>query len=132
MPTLKDILAAQAAPTKGVVIRAADEKAKMAASIKSTLDNLAPKIMPSLPLPRELGAMETGERVPTDYPSPEATIDEKAWFTSLHSFDSDMAIVIDPSGQQAWIAVRRSKFDPNPLLLLKLPLLKFPSSNQPS
>ena len=129
---LSEILAAKNQPKQeGLKISAADDKAKLAETIKLTLDGLAPKIQPPTPEPRELGAMEEGERIPMDYPSPEASEDELKWFNSLHSFASDMGIVIDPNGEQAWIAVKQNKHDSRPLLLLKLPLLNCPSSNQP-
>jgi len=103
----------------------------MAADIKLTLDGLAPKIQPLASQPRELGAMEHGERIPMDHPSPGASEDEVKWFNSLHAFASDMGVVIDPSNEHAWIAVRQNKHDSHPLLLLKLPLLNCPSPQGP-
>jgi hypothetical protein len=125
MPTLAEIMATKA-KSSAPVIRASDEKARIAETIKLTLDGLAPKIQPPTPEPRELGAMEEGERIPMDYPSPEAGEDEVKWFNSLHSFAADMGVVIDPSNEHAWIAVKTNKHDSHPLLLLKLPLLNRP------
>lgn len=129
---LSEILAAQNKPkSEGIKISAASEKARMAADIKLTLDGLAPKIQPLASQPRELGAMEHGERIPMEYPAPEASEDETQWFHSLHAFASDMGVVIDPSNEHAWIAVKQSKHDSKPLLLLKLPLLNCPRPSQP-
>jgi len=132
MPTLAEIMAAKAAaavpPSSGVVIRASDEKAKMAASIKYTLDELAPKVLP--PAPRELGNTQLGETFPMDYPPQGSAEDALQWFRSLHSFDTDLGIVIDPIAAQGWIAVKPQGL-PKPILLLKLPLLNCPSPGQP-
>jgi hypothetical protein len=131
-PKLSEILSAQSKPkSTGLVIRAEDERARMAADIKITLDGLAPKIQPLASQPRELGAMENGERIPMEYPSPKATEEERKWFSSLHAFASDMGVVIDPSNEHAWIAVKQNKHDSKPLLLLKLPLLNCPRPSQP-
>jgi hypothetical protein len=130
MPTLAEILAAKsykaAKPTEaqpettGIKITPESEKADLAASIKQGLDACAPKVKP--PAPRELGAMTLGERVPMDQPKEGAPEAEWEWFDSLHSFESDLGIVIDPNGQQAWIAVQAFQSNP-PILLHRLPLL---------
>lgn len=124
MATLSEILAKKAARAgTGTVIRAEDEKAKLAASIKSTLDASAPSLPKTQPpAPRELGAMEPGERLPMDHPPQGAPDAAWEWFDSLHSFESDLGIVIDPKGEHAWLAVQAKQFDP-PLLILRLPLL---------
>jgi hypothetical protein len=109
----------------GTVIRAVDEKAKLAASIKATMDDLAPKVQP--PAPRELGAIEKGERIPMDYPSEDQGLE---WFRSCHSFDSDMGIVIEPGGEMAWVAVK-APGNSHPILLLRLPLMNRAESCQP-
>ena len=132
MATLAELMAAKAAvpapPSSGVVIRAEDEKAKLAASIKHTMDALAPKVSP--PAPRELGNTQPEETLPMDYPPQGSPESELEWFRSLHSFDSDLGVVIDPMGLKAWIAVRPQGVT-KPLLLLKLPILSCPSYGQP-
>lgn len=136
MPTLAEILAkkkAAASPeSKGMVIRAEDEKAKLAATIKQTLDASAPKPAPPLPHAneRELGAMEQGERIPMDHPAPEDGEAGQAWFRSLHSFETTLGIIIEPEGEHAWIAVKATKFEP-PILLQRLPLLNRPQNGNP-
>ena len=122
MPTLSEILAKKsAAPT----IRKDDEKAKLAASIKMTLDASSPppKQQPPADTRRELGAMELGERLPMDHP-PEGSPDAAwEWFDSLHSFTTDLGIVIEPGESgHAWIAVQSREFQP-PLLMFRLPLI---------
>jgi hypothetical protein len=57
-----------------------------------------------------------------DHPGQGAAEDEWKWFDSMHSFDTDLGIVIDPNGEQAWIAVKARRFDP-PLLLHPLPII---------
>jgi hypothetical protein len=130
MPSLAEILAAKsykaAKPTEaqpaasGLKITPDSEKADLAASIKQGLDACAPKVNP--PAPRELGAMTLGERVPMDQPKEGAPAAEWEWFDSMHSFESDLGIVIDPNGDQAWIAVQAFQTKP-PILLHRLPLL---------
>jgi hypothetical protein len=124
--TLAEILAKKAAKTAesqptatGLKITPDSEKADLAASIKQGLDACAPKVKP--PAPRELGAMTLGERVPMDQPKEGAPAAEWEWFDSMHSFESDLGIVIDPNGEQAWIAVKAFKTKP-PILLHRLPL----------
>ena len=66
--------------------------------------------------------MEPGERLPMDHPAPGAPDAAWEWFDCLHSFESDLGIVIDPKGEHAWLAVQAKSFEP-PLLILRLPLL---------
>lgn len=151
MPTLREILAAKEAkvvPTHMeqfmdhmiaeakeqmlaphvASIKAADEKAKLSASIKQTMDDLAPKIQPSALQPRVLGAMTEGERIPLLYPTADSPLSDKEWFASMHAFQSDLCIVLDSTNpEQAWLAVKRNKHHPFPLLLHKLPLFPMPS-----
>lgn len=124
--TAADVTGASAVGT-GTVIRQEDEKAKLAASIKFTLDASSPKLPKAHPpatadTRRELGAMEPGERLPMDHPTSEAPDAAWEWFDSLHSFETDLGIVVDPNGDHAWLAVNSRQFQP-PLLLLKLPLI---------
>lgn len=108
----------------GIKITPESEKAALAASIKQTLDATAPKQMPPLPKDdprRELGAMEPGERIPVDHPHQGAPDKAWEWFDSAHSFDTELVIVIEPTGEHAWIAVQSKKFSP-PILLHRLPL----------
>ena len=127
MPTLAEILAkkkaknAESQPAgSGLKITPESEKADLAASIKQGLDACAPKVKP--PAPRELGAMTHGERIPMDHPKEGAPDAEWVWFDSMHSFESEMGIVVDPNGEQAWIAVQAFQTKP-PILLHRLPLL---------
>ena len=143
MATLAEIMARKAggasaplAPsgeTNGTVIRAADERGKLAANIKQTLDACAPPMPPKVQAPaqqRELGATETGERIPMDQPPQGAPDAAWEWFDSLHSFESDLGIIVDPSGEHAWLAVQAKQFAP-PLLILRLPLFNRPVSGNP-
>lgn len=116
----------------GMVIRAEDEKAKLAASIKQTLDASAPKPAPPLTHSekRELGAMENGERIPMDHPTPEDGEAGQEWFRCLHSFETTLGIVIEPNGEHAWIAVKATKFE-KPLLIQRLPLLNHIQGTNP-
>ena len=125
--TLAEILAKKAAKTAesqpagtGIKITPDIEKADLAASIKQSLDACAPKAKP--PAPRELGALTQGERIPMDHPREGAHRAEWEWFDSMHSFESEMMIVIDPDGEHAWLAVQAFKTKP-PILLHRLPLL---------
>jgi len=104
----------------GIKITPESEKADLAASIKQGLDLCAPKVKP--PAPRELGALTLGERIPMDHPKEGAPDAEWQWFDSIHSFESELGIVVDPNGEQAWIAVQAFQSKP-PILLNRLPLL---------
>jgi hypothetical protein len=103
----------------GLKITPEIERAALAASIKQSMDACAPKAQP--PAPRELGAITPGERIPMSHPDQGAPDAEWEWFDSMHSFESDLGIVIDPNGEQAWIAVKAFKTKP-PILLHRLPL----------
>lgn len=126
--TLAEIMAKKAAkPTTeaapapaGIKITPESEKAALASSIKESLDACAPKAQP--PAPRELGATIPGEHIPMDHPAQGAPDAEWEWFDSMHSFESDLGIVVDPNGSQAWIAVQAFKTKA-PILLHRLPLL---------
>lgn len=125
--TLAEILAkkaakpAEAAPAPaGIKITPESEKAALASSIKESLDACAPKAKP--PAPRELGATMPGERIPMDHPAQGAPDTEWKWFDSMHSFEGDLGIVVDPQGEAAWIAVQAFQHQP-PILLHRLPLL---------
>jgi hypothetical protein len=120
--TLAEIMAAKAAKKAegGIRITPESDQAARASQIKQTLDALAPKAQP--PAPRELGATQPGERIPMDHPRQGAPDAEWEWFDSMHSFESELGIVIDPNGDQAWIAVQAFKTKP-PILLHRLPLL---------
>lgn len=125
--TLAEILAKKAAKSAeaqpasaGIKITPESERTALASSIKQSLDACAPKVQP--PAPRELGAMTRGERIPMDHPAQGAPDAEWEWFDSMHSFESDLGIVVDPNGEQAWIAVQAFQSKP-PILLHRLPLL---------
>lgn len=128
MPTLAEILAKKkpVAPlppkSPGLTITPEAERAAAATEIKASLDAMAPKIPP--PTPRELGAMERGERVPMDHPPVDGTADDLAWFSASHAFDSSIGIVMEPheSGSHAWIACQPNPHR-QPILLFRLPLL---------
>lgn len=125
--TLAEIMAKKAAkpaedapvPT-GIKITPESERTALASSIKESLDACAPKAKP--PAPRELGATIPGERIPMAHPAQGAPDAEWAWFDSMHSFEGDLGIVVDPEGEVAWIAVQAFKTQP-PILLHRLPLL---------
>ena len=138
MATLAEIMARKAAgakapaspsgETKGTVIRAEDERAKMAADVKQTLDACAPKVQ--APACRELGAMVPGERVPMDHPPQGAPDADWGWVDSLHSYATDLSFVLEPTGEHAWLAIRANPTQP-PLLLMRLPLLNRPQAGHP-
>lgn len=129
MATLAEILARKAgappapAPAGGTVIRKEDEQGKLAAQIKLTLDATAPKTPPPLPHAedRELGATFKGERIPMDQPAEGSPDADWEWFDSLHSFECDLGIIIDPRQDCAWIALKANPTQA-PLLLHRLPL----------
>jgi hypothetical protein len=112
--------AAKPSEAAGLKITPESERAALAASIKQSMDACAPKVKP--PALRELGALTLGERLPMDQPKEGAPAAEWEWFDSLHSFESDLGIVVDPNGEQAWIAVQAFQSKP-PILLHRLPLL---------
>ena len=128
MPSLAEIMAAKEAKkaaakppeASGIKITPESELASRASGIKQTLDACAPKAKP--PAPRELGATQPGERIPMDHPRQGAPDAEWEWFDSMHSFESDLGIIVDPNGEVAWIAVQGLKTKP-PILLHRLPLL---------
>jgi hypothetical protein len=129
MPTLAEILEKKsqskaAPPPAGLKITPETDKAALAATIKQTLDATAPKIHPPACEPRELGAMEPGERIPMDHPDDTDDAKARAWFTACHSFESEMGVLIEPgeTAKHAWLAVASSSH-PSPILLLRLPLL---------
>jgi hypothetical protein len=136
MPTLAEILASKAskpaAPAAGLKITPETEKAAKAAEIKAFLDASAPK--PSAPAPRELGAMERGERIPMDHPDQEATAEDHAWFSALHCFQSSLCVVVEPGADHnnpvGWIACQSSPHRP-PILLFRLPLINRPHGQNP-
>jgi hypothetical protein len=142
MPTLAEILAAKKqpkpeatpAPATTIKITPESEHAAAAARIKATLDATAPKPAPPLPDTgkRELGAMAaTGERIPMDHPGEGAPPEEWEWFDSLHSFVTDICIVIEPSpSSHAWLAIKARPWDP-PLLLHRLPVVNRPEGKNP-
>jgi hypothetical protein len=139
MPTLAEIMERKKAgankpgPTSGgLKITPESEKAALAANIKQVLDATAPKSLPQLSNAndRELGAMENGERIPMDHPAPDAGEEAHLWFHSLHSFESNLCIVIEPSSQAAWLAIQANPHQA-PVLLHRLPLLNRPQSGQP-
>lgn len=133
--TLAEILAKKkgggsAAPGSGLTITPETEKAALAAQIKGVLDAGAPKAQP--PAPRELGAAERGERIPMDHPGPDATEEDRAWFSACHALDTRLGVVIEPgeTGEHAWIACSTGA-GRAPILLHRLPLLHRPSGGNP-
>lgn len=136
MPTLAEIMAKKAgkpAPASpSIKITPEGDKERLAANIKWTLDASAPKPLPPMTNAdrRELGAIEKGERIPMDHPAAEAPEKDWQWFDSLHSFESDLGIVLEPEGQSAWLAVQCSPGRP-PLLIMRLPLLNRPQAGNP-
>lgn len=142
MPTLAELLAAKggreaaqgtAPPTnqrgEGTVIRAEDDRARLAADIKRSLDLGAPKVRPQ----RELGEMEKGEQIPMDHPAADAPESEWEWFDCLHSFETELGVVIEPGEQgeakAAWLALQWG--EKRPLLLHRLPVLNRPCAGNP-
>lgn len=140
MPTLAEIMAARKAggskpPAKAGSIKITPESdhAALAAKIKESLDITAPKPAPPLPNSdqRELGASEPGERIPMDHPPQGAPKEAWDWYEAMHSFASDLGIVLDPNNTEfAWLAVRANPLAP-PLLLHRFPLINRPSAGNP-
>ena len=135
MPTLAEVLAAKKAAkpaSAGVRITPEGEKAALAAAYKKSFDATAPK--PSAPAPRELGAMEQGERIPMDHPDQDAPADDHAWFSALHCFQSSLCVVIEPGPDHenpvGWIACQSNPHRP-PILLFRLPLINRPLHGNP-
>lgn len=146
MPTLAEIMAArksgtqgkaQPAASGGITITPESERAALAAEVKQTLDACAPvsATAPKTPplTPRELGAMEAGERLPMDHPQADCSPMEIAWFSACHSFATTLCIIIEPgeTSQHAWIACRQNPQAP-PIFLYRLPLwIPHPSNGDP-
>ena len=126
--------AGQPAPSSSepIKITPQSEHATRAAAIKRSLDAGAPKTPPPLPYAnqRELGAMEKGERIPNDFPPQGAPDADWVWFDSLHSFETDLGLVIEPTGTHGWIALKAHPSYP-PVLLYRLPLINRPETNNP-
>jgi hypothetical protein len=125
---LSEILAKK--KTGGIKITPETERAQIAKTIKLTLDATAPKITPPamMPEPRELGAMEPGERIPMQH-APEGT-PEAAWISAAHSFETSLCIIMEPApSPYAWLAVSRPKSPP--ILLHRLPLENLTHVNNP-
>lgn len=141
MPTLAEIMAAKKAGagkpapanSSAPKITPQSEHAARAAVIKSTLDATAPKLPPPAPIeqPRELGATEPGERIPMDHPPEGAPKEAWDWFEAMHSFASELGIVMDANNREfAWLAVRANPVAP-PLLLHRFPLINRPTEDNP-
>lgn len=140
MPTLAEIMAAKKAGGSqppadggGIKISPQSERVALSKNIKQTLDDLAPKPAPPLPNSnqRELGASQAGERIPMDHPPAGAPKEAWDWFEAMHSFASELGIVLDENNQEfAWLAVRANPYAP-PLLLHRFPLINRPSADNP-
>jgi hypothetical protein len=131
MPTLAEVLAAKKTkPASGIRITPESEKAALAAAYKASFDATAPKAQPLAP--RELGAVDQGERIPMEHPEPDASPEDQAWFSACHSLDTSLGIVIEPgeTSEHAWIACRPNPHKA-PILICRLPLINRPSGQNP-
>jgi hypothetical protein len=73
-----------------------------------------------------------GDAIPLDYPSENASPDEKLWWQARHSLDLDLAIWIEPESNHAWLAVAPPSKQVAPLILLqRLPLANNPRPGDP-
>jgi hypothetical protein len=131
---LSEILAKKrpSASSGGIKITPESEKAQIAQTIKATLDATAPKITPlaQMPEPRELGAMEPGERIPMEHAAENTP--EAAWIFAAHSFKTDLCIILEPTPSPfAWLAVSRKHSTRQPILLQRLPLANLNHASNP-
>jgi len=110
----------------GIKITPASEKATLAASIKQTLDASVPKVEPLAQ--REPGAMTPGEQIPMYHPPASAPEKDWSWFDSLHSFNSDLCLILEPEGDYGWLALTANPTQP-PVLLYRLPLHNRPTGD---
>ena len=109
------------------VLGARSEVERAAAEIKSAMDAMRPKPVPQ---PRELGCAELGEQIPMDHPGPLASAADEAWFAALHSFQTQLVIILEPSpSAHGWLAVTAQ--GRTPILLHRFPLGNMPRQNQP-
>ena len=103
-------------------------------------DPSAPEPGESQPLPpnteeqgRQLQSSKSdGDGIPQDYPSENASPDEKLWWQARHSLDLDLVIWLEPGSDYAWLAVEPPNRITAPLVLLqRLPLANNPEPGNP-
>lgn len=73
-----------------------------------------------------------GDDIPMDYPSGNASPEEKLWWQARHSLDRELVIWFEPGSCHAWLAVQPPDRITAPLVLLKrLPLANNPRPGDP-
>lgn len=103
-------------------------------------DSPAPEPGESPPLPPQTEAQgrqlqshqANGDDIPMDYPSANASPEEKLWWQARHALDHDLVIWIEPESDHAWLAVEPPDRMTAPLVLLhRLPLANNPRPGDP-
>ena len=125
MPSLRELMAQKAA-SKPAGLKLSDPS--------------APQSGESQPLPQKAegqgrqlqSAQAAGDDIPMDYPSENASPDEKLWWQARYALDRDLVIWIEPESDHAWLAVEPPNRITAPLVLLKrLPLANNPPPGDP-
>jgi hypothetical protein len=129
MPSLRDLLAVQAAGTPPAA-------APAKAPAKKIDFNPAPPSSdfklehPKAAKPRPLCKTTPGEEIPMWHPVPGIKSDAE-WNHALFAMDTELCICFDPNDpEQAWISIKR-KEGPGPLMLFPLPLYSRQVGDQP-
>lgn len=132
MPSLRELMAVK------------NGSRSASASVTSTglklSDPSAPGPGESHPLPpqaeeqgRQLQSHQSnGDGIPMDYPSENASPEEKLWWQARHAMAQDLVIWLEPGSDHAWLAVEPPSKVTAPLVLLyRLPLTNNPAPGDP-
>lgn len=132
MPSLRELMANKSA--------AGDQPAAAKAAGLKLSDSSSPEPGESQPCTpksevqgRQLQRITSdGDDIPQDYPSENASPDEKLWWQARHSLDLDLVIWLEPGCDYAWLAVAPPDRIVAPLVLLqRLPLANNPEPGNP-
>ena len=124
MPSLRELMAAKKPASSGLKLT----------------DPSAPEPGESQPCPpllveqgRQLqSAKADGDDIPMDYPSENASPEEKLWWQARHAMVQDLVIWLEPGTDHAWLAVEPPSIVTAPLVLLyRLPLANNPATGNP-
>ena len=125
MPSLRELMAQKAA-SKPAGLKLSDPS--------------APQPGESQPLPQKAegqgrqlqSAQAAGDDIPMDYPSENASPEEKLWWQARHAMVQDLVIWLEPGTDHAWLAVEPPSKQVAPLILLhRLPLANNPRPDDP-
>jgi hypothetical protein len=124
MPSLRELMAAKAKPSPGLKLTdpSSPEPGELQ-PLPSKTEGQGRQLQSSCP---------QGEDIPMDYPSENASPEEKLWWQARHALDMDLVIWIEPESDHAWLAVEPPSRLVAPLILLKrLPLANNPRPGDP-